>query len=60
LINQISITTLLSHNTEEKDAIIKLLQWKLGILKEQVEEFNDQQFLVIKVSEKKQSEEIEG
>ncbi len=41
-----------SHNVEEKDAIIKSLQWELGMLKEQVEEFNDLRMSVIKVTGK--------
>ncbi len=47
-----NITTLSSHNVEEKDAIIELLQWEFGMLKEQVEEFNNLQMLVIKVTGK--------
>jgi hypothetical protein len=47
-----NVTILSSHNVEEKDAIIKSLQRELGMLKEQVEEFNDLQMLVIKVTGK--------
>ena len=47
-----NVTTLSAHNVEEKDTFIESLQWKLGMLKEQVEEFNDLQMLVIKVTGK--------
>ena len=47
-----NVTTLSSHNVEEKDAIIESLQRELGMLKEQVEEFNDLRMSVIKVTGK--------
>ena len=47
-----NVTTLSSNNVEEKDAIIESLQRELGMLKEQVEEFNDLRMSVIKVTGK--------
>ena len=40
----------LTISNEEKDQLIQSLQQELGMLREQVEEFNDLQMLVIKTA----------